>query len=62
MVGVTRDLAGRFHAGRLVSAMAAHVDGRGGGRPDFAQAGGKKEEGLDDALASVFALAEEAGA
>ncbi len=51
---VTRDLAGRFHAGRLVQEVARAVDGGGGGRPDLAQAGGKNAAGLDRALAGVY--------
>ncbi len=51
LVAVTKDLAGsRVHAGKLVSALAAHLEGRGGGRPDLAQAGGAKVEGLPAAI------------
>jgi alanyl-tRNA synthetase len=50
LVAVTKDLKGKVHAGKLVGALAAHVDGRGGGRPDLAQAGGPKVAGLDDAV------------
>ncbi|GIT67835.1 MAG: hypothetical protein Ct9H300mP25_13070 [Acidobacteriota bacterium] len=42
VVTVTRDLTDRVHAGQLVKALAPTVGGRGGGRPDFAQAGGGK--------------------
>jgi alanyl-tRNA synthetase len=55
LVAVTKDLQGRLHAGKLVGVLAAHVDGRGGGRPELAQAGGPKLEGLDDALAGAAA-------
>ncbi len=48
--GVTKDLAGRFHAGEILKASVAVVGGTGGGRPDFAQAGGKKASRLDEAL------------
>ncbi|MBI2469585.1 MAG: alanine--tRNA ligase [Candidatus Rokubacteria bacterium] len=51
---VTKDLTGRFHAGKLVQEIARGVDGGGGGRPDLAQAGGKNPEGLDGALAAVY--------
>jgi alanyl-tRNA synthetase len=52
-VGVTADLAGKIHAGKLVKEIAAIVGGGGGGRPDFAQAGGKNPEKLQDALDAV---------
>ena len=44
VVSVTRDLTDRVHAGTLIKALAPIVDGRGGGRPDFAQAGGKRTD------------------
>ena len=54
LVAVTKDLAGKkVHAGKLVASLAAHVDGRGGGRPDLAQAGGPKIAGLDAAVADA---------
>jgi alanyl-tRNA synthetase len=53
VVGVTADQTGRIKAGELAGAVAAQVGGRGGGRADFAQAGGSKPEGLDAALGSV---------
>jgi alanyl-tRNA synthetase len=52
-VGVSADLAGKIHAGKLVKEIAAIVGGGGGGRPDFAQAGGKNPEKLQDALDAV---------
>jgi alanyl-tRNA synthetase len=52
-VGVTKDLTGRLKAGDLVNAVAAQVGGKGGGRPDFAQAGGTDVAALDGALAGV---------
>ena len=51
--GVTADLATKIPAGELVNTVAGQVGGRGGGRTDFAQAGGARPEGLDAALASV---------
>ncbi len=51
--GVTKDLVGRLHAGELVNEVASHVGGKGGGRPDMAQAGGNDPAALDGALAQV---------
>jgi alanyl-tRNA synthetase len=53
VAGVTSDQTARVRAGDLVGAVAAQVGGKGGGRPDFAQAGGTKPQALDEALASV---------
>jgi alanyl-tRNA synthetase len=53
VVGVTSDQTARIKAGELAGAVAAQVGGRGGGRADFAQAGGSKPEALDAALGSV---------
>jgi len=54
--GVSADLLGQFKAGDIVGAVAAQVGGRGGGRADFAQAGGTDPEKLSAALASVETL------
>jgi alanyl-tRNA synthetase len=56
--GVTKDVSGRVHAGNLVKDMAARVGGKGGGRPDFAQAGGRDITKVDEALAAVPAIIE----
>jgi len=54
---VTPDAVGKgIKAGDLVRESAKHIDGRGGGRPDLAEAGGKDAGGLDTALAGVPAL------
>jgi len=53
IVGVTKDLTDRFHAGNLVNHIASQVGGKGGGRPDMARAGGSDPDGLPAALASV---------
>jgi alanyl-tRNA synthetase len=51
--GVSEDLLTRIQAGNLVNFVAQQVGGKGGGRPDFAQAGGSQPENLDGALNSV---------
>jgi len=51
--GVTKDLIGRVHAGELVNQVASRIGGKGGGRPDLAQAGGNDPAALDAALAGV---------
>ncbi len=53
VAGVTKDATDRIKAGELVNAVAAQVGGKGGGRPDFAQAGGTDPGALEGALASV---------
>jgi alanyl-tRNA synthetase len=53
---VSKDLLSRFHAGNLIKQVAPLVGGGGGGRPDFAQAGGKDPARLDEALAEVYKL------
>jgi alanyl-tRNA synthetase len=55
-LGVTRDLTDRYRAGALVKQLATRVGGSGGGRPDFAQAGGNRSEGLQEALAELYEL------
>mgnify|MGYP002682346669 CR=1 FL=1 len=58
---VTKDLASRgLHAGNLVKAVARETGGGGGGRPDFAQAGGRDPSRLDAALEKALALIREA--
>ncbi|MBD2810949.1 alanine--tRNA ligase [Xenorhabdus sp. Vera] len=53
IVGVTKDLTARIKAGDLISFVAQQVGGKGGGRPDLAQAGGTDVVALPSALASV---------
>jgi alanyl-tRNA synthetase len=50
LVAVTGDLADRLHAGRIIQELAPLVGGKGGGRPDLAQAGGNRPEQLSAAL------------
>jgi alanyl-tRNA synthetase len=59
IAGVTKDLAGRLHAGELVNQVAMGVGGKGGGRPDMAQAGGTNPAGLGAALEGVPAWVEQ---
>jgi alanyl-tRNA synthetase len=58
IVGITRDLTDRFHAGKLIKQIAATVGGSGGGRPDMAQAGGTQPENLDKALNKAYEVIE----
>ncbi|MDR9435861.1 MAG: alanine--tRNA ligase, partial [Thiohalophilus sp.] len=53
VAGVSKDNTDKLKAGELVNMVAQQVGGKGGGRPDMAQAGGSQPEGLDAALASV---------
>jgi alanyl-tRNA synthetase len=53
IVGVSKDLTARVQAGKVVGAIAAKVGGKGGGRPDLAEAGGTDVAGLDAALAAA---------
>jgi alanyl-tRNA synthetase len=56
VAGVSADLLTRMRAGEIASAVAAQVGGKGGGRADFAQAGGTQPENLGKALAGVESL------
>ncbi len=53
IAGVTADATGKVKAGELVNFVAQQVGGKGGGRPDMAQAGGTQPENLANALTSV---------
>jgi alanyl-tRNA synthetase len=50
IVGVTKDLTGKVQAGKIVGTLAGFVGGKGGGRPDLAEAGGSDVAGLEGAL------------
>ena len=50
IAGVTKDLTSKIKAGDLVNIAAAEVGGKGGGRPDMAQAGGTNPDGIAKAL------------
>src|SRR5262249_62126530 len=56
VAAVSKDLTPRFHAGKIIKELAPIVGGGGGGRPDFAQAGGKDPSRLADALARFYPL------
>jgi alanyl-tRNA synthetase len=59
IAGVTKDLTARVKAGDLVNHVAKQVGGKGGGRPDMAQAGGTNPAALPEALRSIEAWLEE---
>ena len=50
VVSVTKDLTGRIQAGQIVKEIAPIVGGGGGGRPDFAEAGGKDPSKIDELI------------
>ncbi|MBZ5620195.1 MAG: alanine--tRNA ligase, partial [Acidobacteriia bacterium] len=54
VASVTKDLTGKLHAGKLVGTLAEAVGGKGGGRPDMAEGGGKDAPALDGALEAVY--------
>src|SRR5215475_4525694 len=56
---VSPDLQKRLNAGKIIKKVAELVGGSGGGRPDFAQAGGKDAEKLEDALHNVYNIVAE---
>jgi alanyl-tRNA synthetase len=58
IAGVTKDLTSRIQAGKVVGAVAQKVGGKGGGRPDLAEAGGKDAAALDSALDEVYKVVE----
>jgi alanyl-tRNA synthetase len=59
IAGVTADLTAKVKAGELVNFVAQQVGGKGGGRPDMAQAGGTQPDGLPAALGSVVSWVRE---
>jgi len=59
IVGVTKDLTGRVQAGKVIGPVAQKVGGKGGGRPDLAEAGGKDASALDAALDGAYSVVEE---
>jgi len=59
IVGVTKDLTSRVQAGKVIGPVAQKVGGKGGGRPDLAEAGGKDASALDAALDGAYGVVEE---
>jgi alanyl-tRNA synthetase len=58
LAGVTKDLIGKVKSGDIVKECAPYVDGRGGGKPEMAQAGGKNAAGIPQALEAFKVLVE----
>ena len=58
IVGVTKDLTSRVQAGKVIGAVAQKVGGKGGGRPDLAEAGGTDASALDAALDGAYGVVE----
>jgi alanyl-tRNA synthetase len=58
IVAVTKDLTSRIQAGRVIGPVAQKVGGKGGGRPDLAEAGGKDTAALDEALGHAYSVVE----
>jgi len=56
LVGVTKDLTNRFHAGKIVKELANFIGGGGGGRADMAEAGGSRPENLNEVLERVVEI------
>jgi len=59
IVGVTKDLTSKIQAGKIIAPVAQKVGGKGGGRPDLAEAGGKDPAALDSALGEAYGVVEE---
>jgi alanyl-tRNA synthetase len=59
IVGVTKDLTSKIHAGKVIAPVAQRVGGKGGGRSDLAEAGGKDPSSLDAALAEAYGVVEQ---
>ncbi len=58
IVGVTKDLTNKVQAGKVIAPVAQKVGGKGGGRPDLAEAGGKDSAALDSALNGAYEVVE----
>jgi alanyl-tRNA synthetase len=55
---VNKDLTSKVHAGKIASALSLAIGGKGGGRPDMAEGGGKDAGALSDALEKVYTSVE----
>ena len=58
VAAVSRDLSDRLDAGKIAKQVATIVEGRGGGRKDLAEAGGKRPEKLDESIEAVYGIVE----
>ena len=58
IAAVTKDLTSRIQAGKVIGPVAQKVGGKGGGRPDMAEAGGKDPAALDAALEETYSVVE----
>ena len=56
LIGVTKDLTKKYHSGNMVKQLAPIIGGKGGGKPDLAQAGGDNPDNLDRALSKAYDL------
>ena len=59
IVGVTKDVMERLPAGKIIASIAERVGGKGGGRPDLAEAGGKDPAQLDAALSDAYRVVDQ---
>ena len=59
IVGVTKDLTSRIQAGKVIAPVAQKIGGKGGGRPDLAEAGGKDSSALDAALGEAYSVVDQ---
>jgi alanyl-tRNA synthetase len=57
VAAVTADLTSKLHAGKIIGELAKIVGGRGGGKPELAQAGGSDAARLDEAIEKAYELA-----
>jgi alanyl-tRNA synthetase len=58
VTAVSKELTAKIHAGKLAGAIAQKIGGKGGGRPDMAEGGGKNQEALGSALSDVYSSVE----